>query len=234
MNTNQTNSLSVACNQLFPIRACNTEFFSVTEKVKIVWLVAVACMMFSTAKASLVTTFGSGLEGWTSPTATAQHVATGGNLGGFLSLTDIVTGDNMWIDAPPAFLGNLSAYLGGTFSFDAKNLNGVSANLATFGTVTIVGTFSTASKVLGGTGNPPPDGLWHTYSALLAPGDWSGDLTLALNNVTEIKIVLESHSTVAEVNGFDSFTITEVPEPSPALLGVVSTLTVTYLRNRRK
>ena len=165
----------------------------------------------TTAYAEILSTFDTGLEGWTDTGGDLLHVNSGGNPGGFLSLADN-TNDYMTVYVPTNLLGDLSQFLGGTLSFDARNLNGAAANLTTtplFGTVTIVGSGGTASRVLGGTGQPATDGLWHTYSALLEPALWSGSLAGALSGVTQLRVVLESNnSQPAETNGFDNFRVT--------------------------
>lgn len=189
-------------------------------------------------------TFDSDLEGWTAAGGNLSFINTGGNPGGFLALEDS-TDTFMTVFAPADYHGNLSGFLGGTLSFDASNLNGAPADLVSsplFGTVTISGSDGTASRLLGGTGQPPEDGQWVTYSADLEPSLWSGDLTLALGNVSEISVVLESNEIVpAEFNGFDNFSIEgrgngngeKVPEPATTLgllalgfLGAASTLKV--------
>ncbi|GCA91613.1 MAG: hypothetical protein GPI92_17015 [Microcystis aeruginosa K13-06] len=196
--------------------------------MRIALLLALGLVVSSTTtvKADVIATFDSNVEGWTSTGAALTFVNTGGNPGGFLSLTDNVT-DYMTVFTPAGLLGNWVQYLGGTLSFDARNLNGSVPDLNSsplFGTVTITGIGGTASQVLGGTGQPPADNLWHTYSASLNPALWSGNLAGALSGVTELGIVLESNNTVpAESNGFDNFivtatTTTTVPEPSTTLV----------------
>ena len=77
------------------------------------------CAFATTAAASPITTaFTAGLEGWTTnDSMPLVHMASGGNPGGFLFLDNcectIAT-----LFAPSAYLGDLSAYIGGTFSFD--------------------------------------------------------------------------------------------------------------------
>ena len=75
-------------------------------------------------------TFDANDQGWTIfDGGTLTHVAAGGNTGGFLQVEDINDGD-MLLVAPGAALGNWSSLLNGTFSFDAKNLNGTDVELA--------------------------------------------------------------------------------------------------------
>ena len=46
-----------------------------------------------------------------------------GTGGGFARLTDAITNPGSFASAPPSFLGDLSSYLGGTFSFDHRLFN---------------------------------------------------------------------------------------------------------------
>ena len=194
--------------------------------MRIILLFTLGLVVSSTVKADVITTFDSNLEGWTATGGVLAYVNSGGNPGGFLSLTDNAN-DYMTVFAPAGLLGNWAQYLGGNLSFDARNLNGSAPDLNTppfFGTVTITGIGGTASRVLGDTGQPPADSLWHTYSATLDPALWSGDLVGALSGVTGLGVVLESNNTVpAESNGFDNFrvtAITAVPEPSTLALTI--------------
>lgn len=174
------------------------------------------------ADANISSSFGSRLEGWTGAGGTVSYVASGGNGGGYLSQTDTL---NTWmsVSAPAAFLGNLSAYLGGVLSFDVKNISNHASDLQSgpwFGAVTITGAAGSASRNVAGTGPglPLADGLWHTYSAMLSPALWSGNLAAALANTTAITLTLEFNSAIIETAGLDNFQISPVPEPASALL----------------
>src|SRR5450631_4167273 len=83
------------------------------------------------AQADIVSTFNASAEGWIAvdPTGdyTASWVNTGGNPDGFLSghETNPLGGTGYFI-APSNWLGNLSAYVGGTLSYDLKVISGTS------------------------------------------------------------------------------------------------------------
>jgi alkaline phosphatase D len=73
---------------------------------------------------TITSTFDEGTEGWTvvgdaqSGQVEPTHVAEGGNPGGYLRATDDVTGGVWYWNASDAYLGDKSAYSGGTLSFD--------------------------------------------------------------------------------------------------------------------
>jgi hypothetical protein len=182
--------------------------------------------------------FDSGLEGWTSNGGAVSWVSSGGSPGGYLQQSDNAS-SWMTVSAPSAFHGNLSAFLGGTLSFDARNFGGAPdlTSAPLFGTVTITGSGGSATRTLGGLGQPPVDQLWHAYSATLSSALWSGNLVGALSNVTSISVVLEFNNDIVETAGFDNFTLqavaTTVPEPSSfAMVGLGVALVA--VRFRRK
>lgn len=200
------------------------------------------CASGTSNASSLASNFSTDLEGWSGSGGSVAYVATGGNLGGFLQQTD-TAGDWMKIFAPTKFSGNLSSFLGGIISFDAKNINGMSTNLyetPLFGTMTLTGKTGSASRTLdgAGSGNPPSDGAWHTFSTTLDPTLWSGDLEDALHDLTQLSIVLEFHSPIEEIAGFDNFAISPsssaVPVPSTLLLMATGLIGVAGARRKKK
>ena len=191
----------------------------------------------TSANAQLASTFDSGLDGWTGAGGSVTFVAVGGSPGGFLQQTDTAN-SYMLVAAPAALLGNLSAYVNGTLSFDAKNLSNSASDLNSpgpwFGTVKITGAASSVSGTLAGTsaGNPQPDGLWHTYSATLNTATWGGSLDAVLANVTGISVQLEFNNTISETAGFDNFRVTAVPEPSMAAFLALGISVLAFVRKR--
>lgn len=164
--------------------------------------------------------FDSGDEGWTAIDGGAlTWVASGGNPGGWLRVADISDQDFL-LQAPPAWLGDRSAWLGGTLSFDALNVNNESPDWAPFGEVVITGSAGSVTLDIVAAGQPPADGQWHRYSVLLSPAaGWSGaPLASVLANVTGLTIKGEFHAGVTEVVGIDNIQVTAVPEPASAAL----------------
>jgi hypothetical protein len=195
------------------------------------------------AQAQLSSSFDGGLEGWTAAGGTISYVASGGSPGGYLKQVDTL-GTFMTVIAPSAFHGDLSSFLGGVLSFDARNLSGSASDLPSpgpwFGTVTIAGgggSFASALLAGSGGGQPPADGAWHGYSIFLTPGAWSGDLASVLGNVSNITVQLEFNNAIVETAGFDNFKVSAVPEESTLVLlaaGLVSMVSLQRRRQRRR
>ncbi|MGR3378837.1 beta strand repeat-containing protein [Salipiger abyssi] len=85
------------------------------------------------APADVVSTFDTDTEGWTvtGDVTGLQWVATGGNPDGHIEATDLATGPYWFWVAPGAFLGDRSAYSGGSLTFDLSSSGGNgSANAA--------------------------------------------------------------------------------------------------------
>lgn len=180
--------------------------------------------------------FDTDAQGWTTTHGGLQTwVATGGNGGGWLRVADD-SGDDFLLNAPSAWLGNWSGYLGGTISFDALNANGESPDWAPFGEITITGTAGTVVLDAIAPNNPPADGQWHRYSVLLAASaGWSGSASLAavLANVTSLTIKGEFHAGVTEVVGMDNIEVAAVPEPTQAALLAAGLGALALLRRKR-
>src|SRR5690349_2810947 len=170
------------------------------------------------SRAQHVSTFDSDEEGWwSSSDSPITCVGTGGNPGGYIQIDN--RDGYMDAHAPDKFLGDLSAYLGGTLSFDAINISGIAPDFERFGRVDIhsASVDSNSFAVLGGSGMPPNDGLWHTYSIPLSLDLWSGRLNEVLGSVDDIRIDLRpvDHFGAGDaVMGFDNFRITG-PDLSP-------------------
>lgn len=147
--------------------------------------------------------------------------ATGGNPGGYISATD-PSSETFFFHAPAPFLGNLSAYAGGTLSFDALYTPHFNEWR---GDPDIVLSNGTTTLFYLGTANPGAD--WTHVSVSLAPGaGWkvggflsggsaatAADFASVLASVAILRIRGEFLEGVEETTGLDNVMLTAVPEP---------------------
>ena len=184
--------------------------------------------------ASIESTFDADLEGWTTSVGgDLAFVSTGGNGGGFLQQTDLDLSD-MFVSAPAKFLGDLSSFLNGTLSFDARQVSGNGEKYAPFGFVTIFNGGNAISADIAGPEAPAID--WTTFTVTLDAasfGTTSAAVADVLSNVTMMMVQLESQIGVVEVTGMDNFRlVSAVPEPSTLALGVIGIAGAIFTRRR--
>jgi hypothetical protein len=171
---------------------------------------------------SIISDFEDGtVQGWSAVNFSAfQQQAPGGNPNGHLYI-DNSEGDLAAIFAPAAFLGNLSGFNGGTFSFDGKML-GIGGSFYNntgqdYGSVTITGAAGSATIDLLPGGATPSTDVWQTYSAALNAANWGKtelEWAAILANVVGIRIGVEALFG-GEIQGIDNVKLVSVDSEVP-------------------
>jgi len=192
------------------------------------------------AASSLTSDFDVSTEGWTHTGASVlQQVATGGNPGGYL-FVDNSEGDITYLFAPAKYLGNLSAFDGGTVSFDG-NMLGIGGAPYTaagldYGHLRLTGAGMSATLDLLPSPGQPLQNVWSTYTAALDAASWNksqADWTTLLSNVTEVRLSVEAMFG-NEVQGIDNFAISPVPEPRTWIMLAAGLALVAGVVRRRR
>jgi len=165
-------------------------------------------------------TFDAGLEGWTARDDRYNidyfpgHDYSGGNPWGMLQMSGIEECD---LVAPAAYLGDLSAAAGGTFTFDARRFDSMSLNLSspTFGRIYLDGPGGSAVSSQLSAPSAPVEGSWRQYSVAMTAANFGVSQTefdSILSNVTSFRIGtnffdLTFPHIVEELFGFDNFVL---------------------------
>lgn len=182
-------------------------------------LASLISLPLAASAAGLTSGFNGSDEGWTTPVGGTQTwQAAGGNPGGWVQVLDTDNNTNIELTAPGSWLGDWSAFMGGTLSFDAKNANGAPVTYGGFGEVRIA-SGSTVLVLDIAPANEPSGNQWHHYSVLLTPAaGWGASLAGVLTNVTSVTITGEFQAGPGEAVGFDNISVTAVPEPASLAL----------------
>lgn len=126
--------------------------------------------------APVTSTFDSGAEGWSivgdaqSREVAPDHVADGGAPGGHLEATDDVTGGVWYWNASAAYLGDKSAYAGGTLSFELRQ----SSTSSQFDATDVI--LESGDTRLGydfGDETTHPGTDWTSYEVALSANGWT-------------------------------------------------------------
>jgi hypothetical protein len=188
---------------------------------KRIWGVALVAAAFAllpaTAGAATVSSvFGAGLEGWTisgdAASGSPYWVSSGGNPGGFIEAVDAVTGADLFWNAPAKFLGNRSAYYGGTLRFDRKV---TSVNYIPPYDVTLTGGGTSVHFALAT--QPGPNWTRHMITLLperTSPPTTEANLRSVLTNLTGIQIEGE-YVNGAETDSLDNVFLTSPVPKAP-------------------
>jgi hypothetical protein len=206
----------------------------------VILALTLSCFMLASQTAYALTiesTFDSDLEGWgvggVAP-PTIQHVTSGGNPGGYLWAMDATF--ESFITAPDKFLGDLTAFVGGTMTFDHLAISGPVDPPGMSGQVTILSSAgSTSATVV-----PPPLNLgeWKYGEVSLTHDAWGVSEALwkaILADVTEIQVVVDtSTASGGEASGMDNFRITSSSVPEPSTMRLFASALVGLVGVRRK
>ncbi|MGH7598664.1 MAG: laminin B domain-containing protein [bacterium] len=192
-----------------------------------------AAILFSTsgylfAQGSITSFFDSNAEGWiavNNNTSIPTYFATGGNPGGYISITDNRAGIAWYWQAPAKFLGDVSCAYSGSLSFDLKQsltinqTNGIDIVLVGGG-LTLV--FNTLNN---------PGTAWTSYSvSLIETAGWTkttltgppptqAEMLSVLSSLTKLQIRGEySSSTSGDRTDLDNVVLTMV-KPTATVSG---------------
>jgi len=186
-------------------------------KIAAVMAFAFALSVSQASAGTISSTFDTSAEGWSALDAvghdyTANWQSSGGNPGGYLQgiETDPNGGTGYFI-APSNYLGNLSAYAGGTLTYDFKVIQGTDY----YSDADVI--ISNGSNSVSWTPDINPVGQgWYTFQVQLNQANFGSNLASILSNVTELQIRGE-FIVGTEIEGLDNVKLSmssAVPEPS--------------------
>lgn len=164
--------------------------------LRIVIAIAVSALAVDSASAQVVSTFDSTDQGWrVVGDNTSGWRVDQGNPGGCFDINDFATGQHNYAVAPPAFLGNWSAftindYVAADIFF--RNTSGGSRSDQTF-VFSIEGPGG-AARTLFVANNYPVQNTWFTWQAAIDPSVWTlqrGTWSRLLASVTSLRISVE-------------------------------------------
>ncbi|MCB1678072.1 MAG: PEP-CTERM sorting domain-containing protein [Halioglobus sp.] len=213
------------------------------KQLTAVTVLAACCAVPATAHATaIVATFDVDAQGWTANPGEGSlaYVASGGNPGGHVQITDIGVGFNNGFASGafvgPAFLGDLSAFDGGTMSLDMATFAGGGGTFASFGRVLLTGSGNTVTFDVA---TAAPAGGWQTFSASFDAASWGvsqTDWLAVLSNVASIGIATDAFDG-GDTIGIDNFQLridaNAVPAPATLALLALGLIAVGYRRRRR-
>lgn len=224
--------------------------------VPVFFLVLFSCIIApSVSQADIISTFDTNTEGWLiSGGGVLRWMSSGGNPGGYLRCEDTNTSASakITLNAPWWFLneGDISAYSGGVFSFDAILFSGGSAgNTDDFGQVTLQSSIGTMQAILGGLGQPTST-QWTNFSVPLEWGYWNGNVAenqwdSFLGDIQSLRFIVEAcGGMIKEHVGVDNIKLTSPdmpyedqpvePIPEPSTMGIFGIGVVLFLALRRR
>ena len=204
---------------------------SLTRMLPAVCLLLLAFAPAARADAIVYSTFDTSAEGWnavslnTSNAITGTHTvtwnATGGNPGGHLSRPDPQSSTTFYWNAPSQFLGDMSAALGGTLSYDVRHSGGTLYNAAD---VILIGGASPLTLVYDAAALPTT--AWTPFTIPFSQGQWrvgtlsgafatQAQLASVLSALTALRIRGEYINNTSETGYLDNVSVNAPPDPTP-------------------
>lgn len=184
---------------------------------------AFICFSFSISGFTQQSTFDADADGWTAldsnTGSTPAYQAAGGNPGGFIQVFDGVGGTATFYVAPAKFLGDKSAYYGGTLQFDLQV--SVAPNSSTAGVRLSGGGITLVKLLTPEFALPPVAPAWATYTFRLdesvawrvtsttGPLATAAQIQTVLTNLTELAINGEYSTAGADGGGLDNVSLIE-------------------------
>jgi hypothetical protein len=204
------------------------------RSVAIAVMLAAGCLLAlpSTGMAVIIqSSFDAGLEGWTGDGSELNFsfTSTGGNPGGYVQLQPAYNGALLSAFAPATYLGDLTAFNGGTIGFDGIIFNPSGTDFQPYyGTIGIENNAGAwfESDIAPGV----PVAGWTTYQGSFtasAFGVSEATWNSMLADVVAVRVSLNPYTTAigSRSFGFDNFFIesqpSAVPEPTTTLLWLV-------------
>jgi len=211
-------------------------------------LAAVGPVAAVPANAAISSTFDSDSDGWlaadlpgngdyAAPIATFEPTwnAAGGSPGGFISAADPST-NAYFFQAPAAYLGNRSEYVGGALTFEITTSHN---NWEGDRIVVLVG--DNGKVVVAPIAQPPVANTWLAYSVPLTASSFlknnlqgtgvnAAELAAVMGDLEAIYVPAEFATPAIETTGLDSVSL--VPEPASLLLLVCAAAAISRRRAR--
>ena len=212
--------------------------FDVDYQIDAMGLFFASGRMEATVPGTPASDFEAGDELWrdlSNGARSSGQVPIGGNPGGFFVVEELSNFESFVATAPGTFLGDLSAFDGGTLRFDANAIQdgGAPSNPA-FGTVVITGENASASLDFDGAGLPPAN-TWVTHEMPFTAAAWGvsqGTWDSILAEVRSLTIELDSNTVNGE-GGLDNVVLLPEPGTVASLAAALAALALTRIARRR-